>query len=216
MGARPKDRGVTQQELIAIQAFLETGSKTKAYRKAYPNVKMKGDALHSNAKKLFRRTPVRLRLEAEQEKLRNRHQGMVDRIAEEMGRLAFSNMMDYGAPQADGTFLVDLSKLTREQAAAIKEVSTDTVLSSDPDALDASGKGDGDRKQKVAVFNTKIRLHDTKLSALVQLGTHFGMFKKGGDGGEGNNKPAHGSEPVSASAEWLKKVLGEGTDGEDS
>jgi len=44
------------------------------------------------------------------------------RVLEEMGLLAFYNAADYIKVDEDGTAIVDLSKLDRDQAAAIAEV----------------------------------------------------------------------------------------------
>jgi hypothetical protein len=76
-----------------------------------------------------------------------RHEITIDRVKEEFARLAFSNMLDFVTLQADGTARLDLSKISREQAAAIQEMTFETVLSPDPEAVEAAGlKHDGDGK----------------------------------------------------------------------
>lgn len=78
-----------------------------------------------------------------------------ERVLREIAKMAFSNLGDYITIQKDGTAEIDLRKLTRNQAAALSEVTVDD------DSLGG---------QKV-----KIKLHD-KLKGLEQLGRHLKLF----------------------------------------
>lgn len=70
------------------------------------------------------------------------------RIDEEIARCATANMLDYMEIDADGKPVgLDLSKLTRDQAAAIQEISEDAT----------GGSGDGERK---LILRTKFKLAD--------------------------------------------------------
>ena len=82
-------------------------------------------------------------------------------IIQELALIGFANMQDYIAIQ-NGDAFVDLSKLTRRQAAAICEVTSEVYM---------EGKGD----EAKAVKRTKFKLSD-KRAALVDLGKHLGMF----------------------------------------
>jgi phage terminase small subunit len=86
-----------------------------------------------------------------------------DRIAEELHRLAFANMQDYMRVNAEGWPELDLSTLTRDQAAAIQEFSEDAT----------GGTGDGERRQ---VLRRRFKLAD-KRGSLELLGRHLGMFQ---------------------------------------
>jgi phage terminase small subunit len=86
-----------------------------------------------------------------------------DRVAEELHRLAFANMQDYMRVNADGWPELDLSTLTRDQAAAIQEFSEDAT----------GGTGDGERRQ---VLRRRFKLAD-KRGSLELLGRHLGMFQ---------------------------------------
>lgn len=82
-----------------------------------------------------------------------------DKVLDELAKIGFSNMGDYMKCAEDGSPILDFIGLTREQMAALAEV---TVVE------DYSGK---DKVKKT----TKFRLHD-KLGALVNIGKHLGMF----------------------------------------
>ena len=80
----------------------------------------------------------------------------------ELSKLARSNMLDYMTVQSDGYAYVDLSRLTRDQAAAIQEVTVEEYK---------EGGGEDARDVK----RVKFKLAD-KRAALVDIGRHFGMF----------------------------------------
>ena len=50
-----------------------------------------------------------------------------DRVLEEMSRIAFANAADYLGRDADGHPCVDLSNLTPDQAAALKEIKIENI-----------------------------------------------------------------------------------------
>lgn len=86
----------------------------------------------------------------------------VERIVAELAKLAFANMADYMRTTSDGDPFIDLSELSRDQSAAISEVTVEDFT---------DGRGDDARD----VRRVKFKLHD-KRGALVDLGKHLGMF----------------------------------------
>jgi phage terminase small subunit len=89
-----------------------------------------------------------------------------EQVIRELALLGFSNMLDF-LDNGDGDQPhIDLSKLTRDQAAALSEVTSKRYL---------EGKGD----DAVPVVETKIKLSD-KRGALELLGKHLGIFKDAG------------------------------------
>lgn len=107
-----------------------------------------------------------------------KHQDKLELTAElvllELKKLGFSNMQDYMRPGANGDPTLDFSKLTRDQAAALSEVTVDDFI---------DGRGEDARE----VRRVKFKLAD-KRAALVDLGRHLGLFKEkvevtGKDGG---------------------------------
>ncbi len=88
-----------------------------------------------------------------------------DQVVDEYRKLAFANMLDYMRVQDDGSAYTDLSTVTREQMAAIQEITVDEYT---------EGKGEDAR----AVKRVKIKMIDKK-TALDSLARHLGMFKDG-------------------------------------
>lgn len=86
-----------------------------------------------------------------------------ERVLNELALLGFSNMQDYMAFDGDGRLCeFDYSTMSREQTAAIQEITIDTN----------GGAGDGERKQ---VLRTKFKLAP-KREALELLGKHLKLF----------------------------------------
>lgn len=89
-----------------------------------------------------------------------------NKVLGELCKLAFSNMLDY-VKIDNGEAYVDLSTLTREQAAAIQEVTSEVYVE--------GYEGTGDDKKPIQVKRTKFKLAD-KRSSLELLGKHLKLF----------------------------------------
>jgi hypothetical protein len=83
-------------------------------------------------------------------------------IKQEIAKIAFSNMQDYLKVGEDGQPVLDWKDLTRNEAAALSEVTVDTI----------GGIGDG----SPLVTRTKFKLHK-KLDALVALAHIEGLYE---------------------------------------
>lgn len=97
-----------------------------------------------------------------------------DQVLEELAKIGFANMDDYVSILDDGTPRLDFSEVTRDQKAAIAEITSEVYM---------EGKGDDAEPVK----RTKFKLLD-KRAALVDIGKHLGMFVErkeltGKDGG---------------------------------
>ena len=88
----------------------------------------------------------------------------VESVLRELSLLGFSNMQDYMRAGSNGDPYLDFSGLTREQAAALTEVTVEDFT-----------EGRGENKRDVR--RVKFKLAD-KRAALVDLGKHLGMFKE--------------------------------------
>lgn len=83
-------------------------------------------------------------------------------VINELAKMGFANMLDYVRMTADGDPCVDLSAMTRDQAAAVSEVVVEDYK---------EGRGDDARD----VRRIRFKLHD-KQSALISIGKELGMF----------------------------------------
>ena len=88
----------------------------------------------------------------------------VEKVLGELAKMGFSNMQDYIVVGEDGYAYSDLSKLTRDQAAAIQEITTDTYT-------ERTGEGDETR----VVKKCKFKLGD-KRGSLELLGRYLKLF----------------------------------------
>lgn len=84
----------------------------------------------------------------------------VERVLGELEKLGFSNMLDFIKIDDDGQPVLDFTRLDREKAAAIAEITTDVI----------TNPRDGSVTRR-----TKFKLFDKK-TALVDLGRYLGMF----------------------------------------
>lgn len=80
-----------------------------------------------------------------------------DRILGEYAAIAFSNVLDYTTTNHEGVRTIDLNELTREEGAAISEISVEEHEEIDPDT-----------EKTYTVRKTKFKLHP-KLPALEAL-----------------------------------------------
>jgi len=117
------------------------------------------------------------RLQAERSK---KTQISAERVLTELAKIGFANMADYLRPSEDGDPYLDFSQLTRDQAAALQEVTVEDFK---------DGRGEDGRD----VCRIKFKLAD-KRAALADIGKHLGMFVKkvehrGQIGGQPSDEP---------------------------
>lgn len=166
---------LTAKQEAFVAAYLSGGrNASESYRTAYDCKRMSDQAIAVEASRLLQNPKIALRVERMVEAAAKRTEITVARVLEEYGKLGFANMRDYVVIQDDGSAYVDLSKVTREQAAAIQEIRIEEYT---------EGRGEDARPVKRTTF----KLVD-KRSALRDIGEHLGMFKRkvemtGPDGG---------------------------------
>ena len=154
--------GLTAKQESACLKYLECGDKSEAYRHAYKTSQMKDKTIHEAACRLFADRKVTARMTELRAAIEKRTEITVDRVLNELALLGFANMLDYVRIGSDGDPFIDLSELTREQAAAISEATVEDFT---------DGRGEDSRN----VRKVKIKLSDKK-SALETIGKHLGMF----------------------------------------
>lgn len=147
----PKQKRFVDQYLVdlnATQAAIRAGYSEKTAKQI--------------GSRLLSHVDVAKAIEAGQAKLAEKHGVTLEKIVAELALLGFSNMQDYMRSSADGDPFLDFSALTREQAAALTEVTVEDFK---------DGRGEDARDVK----RVKFKLAD-KRAALVDLGKHLGMF----------------------------------------
>jgi phage terminase small subunit len=151
-----------KQERFCL-SYIETGNASEAYRRAYDAKNMKDEAVHVKACELLKNGKVAVRVKQIQDEAAKRAEVTIDKVVRELALIGFSNMLDYVSIHGPDP-VVDLSTLTREQAAAIQEVTVEDYK---------DGRGEDARD----VRKVRFKLSD-KRAALVDLGKHLGMFEK--------------------------------------
>jgi phage terminase small subunit len=143
------------------ERFAQELAKGTKQFEAYAKVGYAGDATH--ASRLGARPDVQARVEEILGRAAAKVEVTVEKVLRELALLGFANMQDYMRSGADGDPYLDFSGLTREQAAALAEVTVEDFK---------EGRGDSGRD----VRRIKFKLAD-KRAALVDIGRHLGMFK---------------------------------------
>ncbi len=151
MTLRPKQARFVEEYLIDLNA-------TQAAIRAGYSAKTAAVIGYENLTK----PPIAAAIATARSKQSERTALTADMVVRELAKLAFANMGDYLRALPGGDPYVDFSMLTRDQAAALREVTVDTYV---------EGHGENARK----VRRIKFKLGD-KRAALVALGKHFGLF----------------------------------------
>jgi phage terminase small subunit len=134
-------------DLNATQAAIRAGYSKKT-------ATVQASRLLTNAK-------VQEELSKQQTKVAQRLEVTKDRIVDELAKIGFANMLDYMRAGLDGDPYLDFSGLTRDQAAALSEVTVEDFR---------DGRGEDARD----VRRVKFKLHDKK-GALVDLAKMLGF-----------------------------------------
>ena len=158
-----------RQQVFVREYLLDQNATRAAIAAGYSN-----KSAHAAGSRLLKHVEVRAELARCLTKTTNKLDISAEKVLGEIANLAFSNMQDYTGVTEDGQLDIDLSKLTREQFAAIQEITVDTT----------GGSGDGERRR---VLRTRFKLADKK-GSLELLGNYMKLFSErvehtGADGG---------------------------------
>lgn len=130
---------------------------------------------HAQGHRLLKDAEVAAEIERHQQRVSaaalERYEISHDRIKAELARLAFSNVLDFGRVDRDGTFAFDMSATTRDEAAALKSMKTKRTRRT---------IGRGEDATVIEDVETSFQLAD-KRAALVDLGKAVGLFSDGPD-----------------------------------
>jgi phage terminase small subunit len=152
-----------KQKLFVTEYLIDLNATKAAERAGYSakTAQVQGSRLLSNAM-------VSAAIAEKQGKRFEKLEITAERVLAELALIGFANMLDYISVGENGTARVDLSNLTREQAAAISEITVEEFT-------ERTGE-DGEGKPIFEnVKRTKFKLTD-KRGALVDLGRHLKLF----------------------------------------
>lgn len=159
---------LSARERIFVREYLVDFNASRAAARAGYSPK----AAPHHAHRVKNRPRVRAAIEAALAARASKLEITAERVLRELALMGFANLGDYVTPEPDGTARLDLSGLTRDQAAAIRELTSEAVT---------TGQGAAAR----TVRKVKVRLADKK-GSLELVGKHLGLFgRKAGDGQEG-------------------------------
>jgi len=166
--AKTNPHGMTDRQWAFCRRYVKQGftNAAGAYRHAYPKCRSE-KASESCASRLLTIAKVSAYLTEVREKSQERTQITADRVLEELGKLAFSNMENYAKWGPDGVTLQSSEDMDPDVAAAVAEVAE--TITKDGGSI-------------------RFKLHD-KRGALESIGKHFGMFTD-------RRAEEHGGEPA--------------------
>ncbi len=153
-----KKGNLTKKQKMFVAEYLVDLNATQAAIRAGYSEKNAGKI----GPELLGKTRISEAIQEQMDARENRTLITADKVLEELAKIGFSNLADYIQVQRDGTAYVDLSELTREQAAAVQEITVDEY---------AEGSGEDVRLVK----KVKLKLID-KIRALELIGKHLAMW----------------------------------------
>jgi len=157
MPAVPADSpdGLNHRQRRFVQEYLiDLNATQAAIRAGYS-----ADTAYSIGWENLRKPEIEKAVQAAQAERFSRVELTGQMVIDELRKLGFANMQDYMASTPEGDPFLDFSMLTRDQAAALQEVTVEDYM---------EGRGDDARKVK----RVKFKLAD-KRAALVDLGKHL-------------------------------------------
>lgn len=151
MARRKSASGLNPKQERFVQEYLTDLNATKAAERAgYRHPSVQGCRLLTNVK-------VAAAIATGKERVAETLQCTADDIARELHKLAFSNMADFMVVPEGGDPYLDLSKLTRDQSAALHEVTVDAYT-------DRSSVDEEDNPREVK--RVKVKLYDKRQSLM--------------------------------------------------
>ena len=149
---------LTPKQARFVDEYLVDLNATQAATRAGYSAKTAQPA----SSRLLSNVMVKQEIEKRQAKLSEKAMVTAERVVMELAKIGFANMQDYMRAGPQGDPYLDFSGLTRDQAAALAEVTVEDFK---------GGRGEDARD----VRRVKFKLHD-KRAALVDLGKHLGIF----------------------------------------
>jgi phage terminase small subunit len=146
-----------KQRLFCLEYLKDLNGTQAAIRAGYSE-----RAAAPQGVRLLRNAKVKEVIEKGMKARAKRVEITADAVLQELGKLAFANMADFIHVQDDGSAYVDLCDLTRDQLAALHEITVDEYT---------EGRGEDARPVK----RVRVKLAD-KRGSLELLGKHLKLF----------------------------------------
>lgn len=155
-----------QQRFVA--EYQIDGNATQALIRAGGSGTRHG--LEVQASRLMRNVEVRAAIASAEAERSKRTAVSADMVVAELAKLGFANMWDFMRVDPEGTPRLDFSTLTRDQAAAIGELTVEEFM-------DGAGEDADGTPLYRPIRKVKFKLAG-KHGPLVDLGKHFGIFRE--------------------------------------
>lgn len=144
-----------KQKLFCKEYLIDLNATQAAIRSGYSE-----KTAYSQGQRLLKNVEAKRLIQNLMDKRAEKVEIKSDEILAEIKKMAFANMLDYMTIDKDGSAFVDLSKLTREQAAAISQLEVESYW---------------DKDLKKTVKKIKFKLAD-KYKGQELLGRHRKLF----------------------------------------
>ncbi len=179
MRAKVDSKELTDKEKRFCEEYvIDLNGKQAAIRSEYGN---NPHTSSSAAIRLLKKQTVQDYIAVLAKKKSSKLELTADRVLKEIMKLAFSNMEDYSGIGIDGEPFLDMSNISRDQFAAVTELTSETYI---------------DKGTKKKVKKSKIKLSD-KTKNLELLGRHLKLF---------TDKVEHGGELIGFLQEAIQKA----------
>jgi len=157
-----RENELTPKQEAFCNYYIEGGNASSAYRLAYNAVNMKPETVNVKAAELLANGKVSVRVEELKNELKERSDITKEKILSELGKIAFSSIAHLHNTWIE---LKDFEKLTREQTASIKSIST---------KVQKKNVGTSEKSEIIDVGYVKVELYD-KLKALDSINKMLGF-----------------------------------------
>lgn len=159
------DTTLNDRQDIFVDEYLIDLNATQAAIRAGYSVKSAAIIGHENLRKPNIAAAIQKRMQARAKNL----EVSAERVLAELAKLAYSNIDDFVDTESYDLPVIDMKGLTRDQLAAVSEITVDT-------RYEFEGRG-ADRECVGTVDKVKFKLYDKK-AALTDLAKHLGLYEK--------------------------------------
>jgi phage terminase small subunit len=150
------DRGLSErQQQFVTEYLVDFNAARAAIRAGY-----RPTSARATGSRNLRRPAVRAAIAAAQAPRLAALELSAEEVLRELARVARANLLDYMRIDDKGMPDVDLAGLTRDRAAAIRDIEVESF-------------GEGKRERR----RIRFKMHD-KLAALDRLARHYGLFRE--------------------------------------